>query len=161
MIAALRRAHRWTWSALIVLVPTLVIAAWWVRPALESSAPQSGWDGADPNAEAAGSAVAADRGRVALTFDPPLARGFVGSDGSAAVVLRSEAPLAHAYWSAQAADGPALPSDAILLGLVDAVRLAQLRRPPHAAAGTLVIYSLGHHTVLTRATWPLDGTAGG
>lgn len=148
MIAALRRAHRWSWAVLGVAVPALVIAAWSVRPGDELAGRPSALG--VRHDEIAG---------TALRFEPALAHGAIQRDGRLAVVLQDEAPLAFAYWSTTPAQGPSLPSDAVLLGRVDGVRVARFEPP--AGAGTLVIYSLGHHAVLTRAACPLDEARGG
>ncbi|MCC7170729.1 MAG: hypothetical protein IT459_09790 [Planctomycetes bacterium] len=150
MIAPLRRAHRWIWGALSLAVPALVIAAWSVRPRAELEDRRDSPSRFDE--------ITALEGK-ALTFVPVRAQGSIRQDGTVAVVLREQAPLALAYWSKTPADGSSLPSDAVLLGPVDSERVAELKPP--IGAGTLVIYSLGHHTVLTRATWPLDETRGG
>ncbi|MBK6940025.1 MAG: hypothetical protein IPH13_07435 [Planctomycetes bacterium] len=157
MIATLRCAHRWIWGVLSLAVPALVVAAWSVRPRAEldgrggSSSRFDRIDGED------GRIVALEG--TALTFVPARAHGSIRQDGTVAVVLREQAPLALAYWSKTPADGSSLPNDAVLLGPVDSERVAELKPP--TGAGTLVIYSLGHHTVLTRASWPLDEARGG
>lgn len=146
VIAPLRRAHRWIWSALVLALPGLVIAAWAVRPPAD----------AVPVA-----AMPDDARGHALSFEPAVARGFLADDGSLTVTLEDEVPLAMAYLSATHSTGTKLPSDAIWLGAVDALAAARLRVPDPQAGGTIVLYSLGTHAVFARAASPVDRKRGG
>ncbi|MEM8993891.1 MAG: hypothetical protein AAGF23_03755 [Acidobacteriota bacterium] len=143
MIASLRRRHRWMMVGLTAGLPVLLAASLVDRPGMPS-----GDLPGELLASASGQALAG--GEVAFTEH----RGSVTRfEDALQLELASglRAPDVLAYWSSTAADPSAgLPRDARLLGAVDPAR-ANLYAVDAADSGHLVLYSLGHQTVVDSA----------
>lgn len=142
MIRTLRRAHGRIALALAVLVPAVFVAsvlarkAW--QPLAELPAP---WSDAD----------AARLDGLALQSFAAGSTFFVAREGERLLVSLHDdrAPSVLAYWTTARGPIDELPADAVLLGSVDR-RVHRLRAP--TGDGQLVLYSLGHGTVIGHGT---------
>ncbi len=158
MIAPLRRRHRIYSSTLLLLVPLLAGVALWKRPdvAVQEDLPTVLSDRAD-----AQDAPLLDRNDLFSGFDIRVRQWRFGS--LAVIRIEPTQPLGRpdvlAYWSPGSGSeegSGGLPKDAFLLG-----PLAEGHAPtyplPRAAlaeAGQLILFSLAHGEMLTKASLP-------
>ncbi|MEO1366433.1 MAG: hypothetical protein AAFX50_04610 [Acidobacteriota bacterium] len=152
MIASLRRRHRWMMVALTAGLPALLAASLVDRPGMPSSDfPGELLASASGPALSSGDAAFAAHSGTVTRYDDAL-------ELELASALR--APDVLAYLSSTAADpSTGLPRDARLLGAVDPTR-ANLYAVGAAESGHLVLYSLGHQTVVdSAAVDAVDGAA--
>lgn len=145
MIRRLRRRHRLWTTALAVVVPIGFVAALAARPARPVGEAAAGSDMPRARAIADWSSIG----------ELPISGAIEPWRGARILALTPREPLARpdllVYWSPGGAPEPpaggALPPDVVLLGALGEAE-ERYRLPPGTAAGTVVIYSLGHHEVV-------------
>lgn len=153
MIAPLRARHRRTVTVLALALPALYLLALRARPDPPTMAAAALPDAASP-------AVASDARVSALPS--PLFPGLdidarllaAGTVLELAPRVMPRAPDVLVYWRSAGGDrdeGDALPGDAVFLGPL-APRAA--RYPLPTSGGTVLLYSLGHRTVIARGALP-------
>lgn len=159
MIAALRRAHRRLHAALWPVAFAVVVAALATRRPVDAP---SDWPAFLARVEqarttATGRAGSTSESRPLWSRDDAFgawpARLTVYGDGQ--LELRPRRPLDRPelllYWIPGALDGDRLPGDARLLGRVTGTHAQRFSLPRGGGAGSLVLFSLGHGTIVASA----------
>ena len=152
MIRALRGHHERIFLALAVALPLLLLAALMVRP----SWPTQQSPGPAPSIEA-WTEVGPGSGARAL-IEQQNTREWLHLARTEALV----APDVLVYWAEKAPDlDSPLPDDAVLLGAFGDIGTVTFDLPARGVSGALLLYSLGHSSLV--ATIPMSSieTTGG
>lgn len=148
MIAALRARHRAWMTALVLVVPALAILGWQAWP----GSSYDGWSARSATSpEVAGTPVPGWPLVTAVDRDGQGGRVLVVTSRQAVAV-----PDPWLYWvpDTPPTAGAALPSNAVLLGRLDA---RTSRYPLPTGTGAAVLYSLGHEAVVTAWSLAAEG----
>jgi hypothetical protein len=149
MIQPLRSAHRRTWLALAPVLPMVLIVGLMAKRPLSrsdskinnSEAGQAIWQSDDLwTKHKIHSAVLRD------TSDPTSVQIVLESPGDLSV------PDVLVYWAPQLPGSDSLPTNAVLLGVLENSRPLHLR--DSNPKGFLILYSLAHHSIVDAA--PLE-----
>jgi len=145
LIHALRVRHGRIFVGLAVALPVLFIAALAVRPS---------W----PTQESSGPAPSTETWTVIGNLRGARAMIEKQSTREWLHLARTDhlvAPDVLVYWAEEAPDlDSPLPSDAVLLGAFGDVGTSTFDLPARSIGGTLILYSLGHRSLL--AVQPMD-----
>jgi hypothetical protein len=151
MIQPLRSAHRRTWLALALVLPTVLIVGLMARrplPRADSKINISATRQAIRQSDDLWTKHKIHSVFLRDTSDPTSVQVVLESLGDLSV------PDVLVYWSPQLSGSDSLPPNAVLLGALEKRRPWHL--PDSNPKGFLILYSLAHHSIVDAA--PLEST---